>query len=143
MKKKKKVKKRAPKRVPKKTIVKKIVHKVEQEYLSTRFSFKVTSIKTNQLNLIQEINFIYTGVLLIPKSLKSEYQPKKCSLEGTYLVLAGDKSNEVNTDYNHLSKKDVLLYLDNSLRTDYVNGLKDIIKNEILPERNFVVKQPW
>ena len=47
------------------------------------------------------------------------------------------------TDYMSISKSDMIWNLKESLRKDYILGMKEIIDNEIIPEKNIVVDLPW
>lgn len=140
---KKAVKKTAKKKVVKKKIVKKIEAPVIQEYLSQRFYFDIESLVTDVNSLIKEIVFTYTGSLVIPKSLKSTYEKKSVTVHGSYIVKDTDEGVVTTTDYKQLSKSDVKSFLQMHLRDDYINGMQDIIKKDLLPETNLVVDLPW
>lgn len=140
---KKAVKKTAKKKVVKKKIVKKIEAPVIQEYLSQRFYFDIESLVTDVNSLIKEIVFTYTGSLVIPKSLKSTYEKKSVTVHGSYIVKDTDEGVVTTTDYKQLSKSDVKSFLQMHLRDDYINGMQDVIKKDLLPETNLVVDLPW
>ena len=140
---KKPIKKTAKKKVVKKKIVKKIEAPVIQEHLSQRFYFDIESLVTNANSLIKEIVFTYTGSLIIPKSLKSIYEKNSITVHGSYIVKDTDEGVVTTTDYKQLSKSDVKSFLQRYLRDDYINGMQDIIKKDLLPETNLVVDLPW
>ena len=140
---KKAVKKTAKKKVVKKKIVKKIEAPVIQEYLSQRFYFDIESLVTDGNSLIKEIVFTYTGSLVIPKSLKSTYEKKSVTVHGSYIVKDTDEGVITTQDYKSLSKNDVKSFLVKYLRDDYITGMQDVIKKDLLPETNLVVDLPW
>lgn len=149
MAKKKKVstKKKATKKKVVKKVVKKVIKKVEapvvQEQLSQRFYFDIESLVTDGNSLIKEIVFTYTGSLVIPKSLKSTYEKKSVTVHGSYIVKDADEGIVTTKDYKSLSKNDVKVFLLKHLRDDYVTGMQDIIKKDLLPETNLVIDLPW
>ena len=158
MKKKKTTKKQAVKK-PVKKLVKKPVKKpvktrnkkakvvIEKntirEFLSSRYTFDIISLVTNKDNTIKEIVFSYTGILLIPQSLKEFYSPTKSFVTGTHVVNSNSKPIFHTTDYKSISKSDMIWNLKESLRKDYILGMKEIIDSEIMPEQNNVVDLPW
>ncbi|NKC01967.1 MAG: hypothetical protein GKR90_26180 [Pseudomonadales bacterium] len=140
---KKAIKKPTKKRVVKKKVVKEVEVPVVKEHLSQRFYFDIESLVTDGNSLIKEIVFTYTGTLVIPKSLKSIYEKNSVTVHGSYIVKDTDEGVVTTTDYKQLSKSDVKLFLQKYLRDDYINGMQDIIKKDLLPETNLVVDLPW
>ena len=144
---KKAIKKPTKKRVVKKKVVKKVVKEVEvpvvKEYLSQRFYFDIESLVTDGNSLIKEIVFTYTGSLVIPKSLKSTYEKKSVTVHGSYIVKDTDEGVVTERDYKSLSKNDVKTFLVKYLRDDYITGMQNIIKKDLLPDTNLVVDLPW
>ncbi len=140
---KKAIKKPTKKRVVKKKVVKEVEVPVVKEHLSQRFYFDIESLVTDGNSLIKEIVFTYTGTLVIPKSLKSIYEKNSVTVHGSYIVKDTDEGVVTTTDYKQLSKTDVKLFLQKYLRDDYINGMQDIIKKDLLPETNLVVDLPW
>ena len=106
-------------------------------------TFDIISLVTNKDRTIKEIVFSYTGTLLIPKSLKEFHPPNKSSVTGTHVVNSKSKPILQTTDYMSISKSDMIWNLKESLRKDYILGMKEIIDNEIIPEKNIVVDLPW
>ena len=98
---------------------------------------------TDGNSLIKEIVFNYTGSLVIPKSLKSTYEKKSVTVHGSYIVKDTDEGVVRTQDYKSLSKNDVKVFLLKHLRDDYVTGMQDIIKKDLLPETNLVIDLPW
>ncbi len=135
------------KKATKKKVVKKVIKKVEapvvQEQLSQRFYFDIESLITDGNSLIKEIVFTYTGSLVIPKSLKSSYEKKSVTVHGSYIVKDADEGIVTTQDYKSLSKNDVKTFLVKYLRDDYITGMQDIIKKDLLPDTNLVVDLPW
>ena len=135
------------KKATKKKVVKKVIKKVEapvvKEHLSQRFYFDIESLVTDGNSLIKEIIFTYTGSLVIPKSLKSTYDKKSVTVHGTYLVKNTDEGIVTTQDYKSLSKNDVKSFLVKYLRNEYITGMQDIIKKDLLPETNLVIDLPW
>ena len=93
--------------------------------------------------MIKEIIFTYTGSLVIPKSLKSTYEKKSVTVHGSYIVKDTDEGVVTTQDYKSLSKNDVKTFLVKYLRNDYITGMQDVIKKDLLPETNLVVDLPW
>jgi hypothetical protein len=143
MKKKKTTTKKTVKKAVKKKIIEKIETPVVQEYLSQRFYFDIESLVTDGNSLIKEIVFTYTGSLVIPKSLKSTYEKKSVTVHGSYIVKDTDEGVVTTQDYTSLSKNDVKSFLVKYLRDDYITGMQDVIKKDLLPETNLVVNLPW
>ena len=114
-----------------------------KEFLSSRYTFDIISLVTNKDNTIKEIVFSYTGILLIPQSLKEFYSPTKSFVTGTHVVNSNSKPIFHTTDYKSISKSDMIWNLKESLRKDYILGMKQIIDSEIMPEQNNVVDLPW
>jgi len=114
-----------------------------REFLSSRYTFDIISLVTNKDNTIKEIVFSYTGILLIPQSLKEFYSPTKSFVTGTHVVNSNSKPIFHTTDYKSISKSDMIWNLKESLRKDYILGMKEIIDSEIMPEQNNVVDLPW
>tara|TARA_B110000977_G_scaffold82549_1_gene110284 strand:- start:21521 stop:21949 length:429 start_codon:yes stop_codon:yes gene_type:complete len=142
MKKKKVIKKKPVKKLNKKAKV--VIEKnTIKEFLSSRYTFDIISLVTNKDRTIKEIVFSYTGTLLIPKSLKEFHPPNKSSVTGTHVVNSKSKPILQTTDYMSISKSDMIWNLKESLRKDYILGMKEIIDNEIIPEKNIVVDLPW
>lgn len=143
----KKKKTSTKKKVTKKKVVKKVVKKVQapvvKEHLSQRFYFDVESLVTDGNSLIKEIVFTYTGSLVIPKSLKSTYEKKSVTVHGSYIVKDADEGVVTKKDYKSLSKNEVKTFLIKYLRDDYITGMQDIIKKDLLPDTNLVVNLPW
>ena len=143
----KKKKKSTKKKVTKKKVVKKVVKKVQapvvKEHLSQRFYFDIESLVTDGNSLIKEIVFTYTGSLVIPKSLKSTYEKKSVTVHGSYIVKDTDEGVVTKKDYKSLSKNEVKTFLIKYLRDDYITGMQDIIKKDLLPDTNLVVNLPW
>lgn len=140
---KKAIKKPTKKTVVKKKVVKEVEVPVVKEYLSQRFYFDIESLVTDGNSLIKEIVFTYTGSLVIPKSLKSTYEKKSVTVHGSYIVKDTDEGIVTTQDYKSLSKNDVKSFLVKYLRDDYVTGMQDVIKKDLLPETNLVVDLPW
>lgn len=140
---KKAIKKPTKKKVVKKKVVKKVEAPIIQEYLSQRFYFDIESLVTDANSLIKEIVFTYTGVLVIPKSLKSIYDKNSITVNGSYIVKDTDEGIIKTRDYKTLSKNDVKLFLIKHLRDDYISGMQDVIKKDLLPDTNLVVDLPW
>jgi len=140
---KKAIKKTTNKKVVKKKIVKKEEAPIVQEHLSERFYFDIESLVTDGNSLIKEIVFTYTGSLVIPKSLKSTYEKKSVTVHGSYIVKDTDEGVVVTQDYKSLSKNDVKTFLIKYLRDDYITGMQNIIKKDLLPNTNLVVDLPW
>ena len=142
-----KKKKTTKKKVVAKKVAKKVIKKVEapvvQEQLSQRFYFYIESLVTDGNSLIKEIIFTYTGSLVIPKSLKSTYEKKSVTVHGSYIVKDTDEGVVTTQDYKSLSKNDVKTFLVKYLRNDYITGMQDVIKKDLLPETNLVVDLPW
>jgi hypothetical protein len=134
---KKAIKKTTNKKVVKKKIVKKEEAPIVQEHLSERFYFDIESLVTDGNSLIKEIVFTYTGSLVIPKSLKSIYEKK------SVIVKDADEGVVTKKDYKSLSKNEVKTFLIKYLRDDYITGMQDIIKKDLLPDTNLVVNLPW
>ena len=158
MKKKKTTKKQAVKKPVKKLVEKPVEKPVKtrnkkvkivvekktiKEFLSSRYTFDIISLVTNKDNTIKEIVFSYTGILLIPQSLKEFYSPTKSFVTGTHVVNSNSKPIFHTTDYKSISKSDMISNLKESLRKDYILGMKEIIDSEIMPEQNNVVDLPW
>ena len=143
----KKKKTSTKKKVTKKKVVKKVVKKVQapvvKEHLSQRFYFDIESLVTDGNSLIKEIVFTYTGSLVIPKSLKLTYEKKSVTVHGSYIVKDTDEGVVVTQDYKSLSKNDVKTFLIKYLRDDYITGMQNIIKKDLLPNTNLVVDLPW
>jgi len=143
----KKKKTSTKKKVTKKKVVKKVVKKVQapvvKEHLSQRFYFDIESLVTDGNSLIKEIVFTYTGSLVIPKSLKLTYEKKSVTVHGSYIVKDTDEGVVVTQDYKSLSKNDVKTFLIKYLRDDYITGMQNIIKKDLLPDTNLVVDLPW
>lgn len=140
---KKAIKKPTKKSVVKKKVVKKVEVPVVKEYLSQRFYFDIESLVTDGNSLIKEIVFTYTGLLVIPNSLKSTYEKKSVTVHGSYIIKDTDEGVVTTQDYKSLSKNDVKSFLVKYLRDDYVTGMQDVIKKDLLPETNLVVDLPW
>ena len=140
---KKAIKKTTNKKVVKKKIVKKEEAPIVQEHLSERFYFDIESLVTDGNSLIKEIVFTYTGSLVIPKSLKSTYEKKSVTVHGSYIVKDADEGVVTKKDYKSLSKNEVKSFLVKHLRDDYITGMQDIIKKDLLPDTNLVVNLPW
>ena len=140
---KKAIKKTTNKKVVKKKIVKKEEEPIVQEHLSQRFYFDIESLVTDGNSLIKEIVFTYTGSLVIPKSLKSTYEKKSVTVHGSYIVKDTDEGVVTERDYKSLSKNDVKTFLVKYLRDDYIKGMQNIIKKDLLPDTNLVVNLPW
>ena len=140
---KKAIKKTTNKKVVKKKIVKKEEAPIVQEHLSQRFYFDIESLVTDGNSLIKEIVFTYTGSLVIPKSLKSTYEKKSVTVHGSYIVKDTDEGVVTERDYKSLSKNDVKTFLVKYLRDDYIKGMQNIIKKDLLPDTNLVVDLPW
>jgi uncharacterized protein with ACT and thioredoxin-like domain len=140
---KKAIKKTTNKKVVKKKIVKKEEAPIVQEHLSERFYFDIESLVTDGNSLIKEIVFTYTGSLVIPKSLKSTYEKKSVTVHGSYIVKDTDEGVVTKKDYKSLSKNEVKTFLIKYLRDDYITGMQDIIKKDLLPDTNLVVNLPW
>ena len=140
---KKAIKKTTNKKVVKKKIVKKEEAPIVQEHLSERFYFDIESLVTDGNSLIKEIVFTYTGSLVIPKSLKLTYEKKSVTVHGSYIVKDTDEGVVVTQDYKSLSKNDVKTFLIKYLRDDYITGMQNIIKKDLLPDTNLVVDLPW
>jgi hypothetical protein len=140
---KKAIKKTTNKKVVKKKIVKKDEAPIVQEHLSERFYFDIESLVTDGNSLIKEIVFTYTGSLVIPKSLKSTYEKKSVTVHGSYIVKDTDEGVVAKQDYKSLSKNDVKTFLVKYLRDDYITGMQNIIKKDLLPDTNLVVNLPW
>lgn len=142
-----KKKKTTKKKVVAKKVAKKVIKKVEapvvQEQLSQRFYLDIESLVTDGNSLIKEIIFTYTGSLVIPKSLKSTYEKKSVTVHGSYIVKDTDEGVVTTQDYKSLSKNDVKTFLVKYLRNDYITGMQDVIKKDLLPETNLVVDLPW
>ena len=143
MKKKKTTKKKAVAKKVAKKVIKKVEAPVVQEQLSQRFYFDIESLVTDGNSLIKEIIFTYTGSLVIPKSLKSTYEKKSVTVHGSYIVKDTDEGVVTTQDYKSLSKNDVKTFLVKYLRNDYITGMQDVIKKDLLPETNLVVDLPW
>jgi len=131
------------KKATKKKVVKKVEVPVVQEYLSQRFYFDIESLVTDGNSLIKEITFTYTGSLVIPKSLKSTYDKKSVTVHGSYIIKDTDEGIVTTQDYKSLSKNDVKSFLVKYLRNEYITGMQDIIKKDLLPETNLVIDLPW
>ena len=140
---KKAIKKTTNKKVVKKKIVKKEEAPIVQEHLSERFYFDIESLVTDGNSLIKEIVFTYTGSLVIPKSLKSTYEKKSVTVHGSYIAKDTDEGVVTKKDYKSLSKNEVKTFLIKYLRDDYITGMQDIIKKDLLPDTNLVVNLPW
>ncbi len=134
-----KLKKKPSKKITK--VEKKVAPIVVKEFLSSRYSFNIISLSADEKNRIKEIKYSYTGVLLIPKSLKKLYSPKSVAVEGSYIINSNDSLSL--RDYKTLTKKEVVVYLQKMLRDDYIQGMKDIISQELLPEIKKIEKLPW
>jgi len=140
---KKVIKKPTKKKVVKKKTIKKVEAPVVKEHLSQRFYFDIESLVTDGNSLIKEIVFTYTGSLVIPKSLKSTYEKKSVTVHGSYIVKDTDEGVVAERDYKSLSKNDVKTFLVKYLRDDYITGMQNIIKKDLLPDTNLVVDLPW
>lgn len=140
---KKAVKKPVKKKVVKKKIVKKTEAPIIQEYLTQRFYFDIESLVTDANSLIKEIVFTYTGSLVIPKSLKSMYEKNSVTVHGSYILKDTDEGIVTTSDYKQLTKSDVKSFLVKYLRDDYITGMQNIIKKDLLPDTNLVVDLPW
>ncbi len=140
---KKVIKKPTKKKVVKKKAIKKVEAPVVKEHLSQRFYFDIESLVTDGNSLIKEIVFTYTGSLVIPKSLKSTYEKKSVTVHGSYIVKDTDEGVVTERDYKSLSKNDVKTFLVKYLRDDYIKGMQNIIKKDLLPDTNLVVDLPW
>tara|TARA_R110000796_G_scaffold4664_1_gene17915 strand:+ start:2864 stop:3325 length:462 start_codon:yes stop_codon:yes gene_type:complete len=134
-----KLKKKPSKKITK--VEKKVAPIVVKEFLSSRYSFNIISLSADEKNRIKEIKYSYTGVLLIPKSLKKLHSPKSVAVEGSYIINSNDSLSL--RDYKTLTKKEVIVYLQKMLRDDYIQGMKDIILQELLPEIKKIEKLPW
>jgi hypothetical protein len=124
-------------------VKKKVAPIVVKEFLSSRYLFDIISLSADEKNRIKEIIYSYTGVLLIPKSLKNLYSPKSVTVEGSYIINDNGDNSLSLKDYKTLTKKEVIVYLQKMLRDDYIQGMKDIISQELLPEIKKIEKLPW
>ena len=123
-------------------VKKKVTPIVVKEFLSSRYSFNIISLSADEKNRIKEIKYSYTGILLIPKSLKKLHSPKSVTVECSYII--NNDNGFLNLrDYKTLTKKEVIVYLQKMLRDDYIQGMKDIISQELLPEIKKIEKLPW
>lgn len=111
--------------------------------LSSRYSFDIISLSANSKERLTEIEYKYTGVLLVPKHLKKSFVTKRSSVSGLYIINPDIKNPIANKNYKDLKKKEVLDFLKNNLRKDYLLGIKKIIDKEIYPEDKKLDVFPW
>ena len=76
--------------------------------LSSRYTFDIISLSANSKNKLIEIEYNYTGVLLIPKHLKKTVKGKKFSVSGLFTINANIKDLVLNKNYKNISKKEVV-----------------------------------
>jgi len=99
--------------------------------LSSRYTFDIISLSANSKNKLIEIEYNYTGVLLIPKHLKKTVKGKKFSVSGLFTINANIKDLVLNKNYKNISKKEVVDFLKKNLRQNYILGMKEIINKQI------------
>ena len=91
--------------------------------LSSRYTFDIISLSANSKNKLIEIEYNYTGVLLIPKHLKKTVKGKKFSVSGLFTINANIK--------------------DLVLNKNYILGMKKIIDKQIFPGDKKIDVLPW
>tara|TARA_R110002153_G_scaffold238583_2_gene392944 strand:+ start:145 stop:528 length:384 start_codon:yes stop_codon:yes gene_type:complete len=121
----------------------KVKVKTKVRPLSSRYSFDIISLSANSKERLTEIEYKYTGVLLVPKHLKKSLNTKRSSVSGLYIIDLNVKSSITNKSYRDLKKKEVIDFLKNNLRKDYLLGIKKIIDKEIYPEDKKLNVFPW
>jgi hypothetical protein len=108
-----------------------------------RYTFNILSLVANKQNIIEEVVFNYKGTLVIPKSLKSSWNPKNHSVEGIFVIPRGTKHPVLTKDYRNLTRKEVVTFLGLNIRDTYIAGLKEIIYKEIWPDFKIIKDLPW
>ena len=111
--------------------------------LSSRYTFDIISLSANSKNKLTEIEYNYTGVLLIPKHLKNTIKGKRSSVSGLFTINTNIKDSVLNKNYKNLSKKEIIDFLKKNLRQDYILGIKEIINKDIFPEVKKINVLPW
>ena len=111
--------------------------------LSSRYTFNIISLSVNSKNKLIEIEYNYTGVLLIPKHLKKSVKGKKFSVSGLFTINVNVKDLVLNKNYKNISKKEVVNFLKKNLRQNYILGMKKIIDKQIFPGDKKIDVLPW
>jgi hypothetical protein len=114
-----------------------------KKILSSRYTFDIISLSANSKNKLIEIEYNYTGVLLIPKHLKKTVKSKKFSVSGLFTINANIKDLVLNKNYKNISKKEVVDFLKKNLRQNYILGMKEIINKQIFSGNKKINVLPW
>ena len=108
-----------------------------------RYSFHVESIEVDSNNLLEQIVFLYKGTMVIPNSLKEDYNPGSYSVVGTYII-PHDLDHLVRTrDFTQIKRKEIIKLLLDNVRPTYITGMKELIHKELMPEYKIITDHPW
>ena len=81
--------------------------------------------------------------MVIPKSQKLNYNPGSYSVNGTFTV-PHDLDNVVRLkDYRSVKRNDIIQLLLSNVRPTYIEGMKEIIHKELMPEYKIITDHPW
>tara|TARA_R110001592_G_scaffold155883_3_gene385980 strand:+ start:446 stop:994 length:549 start_codon:yes stop_codon:yes gene_type:complete len=130
----------------KKELEEKIQIQKQIDNIKIRYSFHIESLDVNDLNIIEEIVYRYKGTRVIPKTLKGMIEPKTAEVTGVYIVSNNTdtfNSPVETTDYNTLSRKEIILFLSKSIRLEYQHSMRDIINKELVEKNKKINKLPW
>ena len=106
--------------------------------------FKITNKETNEViykghNQTECSRILKVSPTTVRKWVLNINKSKKYRID----IINNDNSFLNLRDYKTLTKKEVIVYLQKMLRDDYIQGMKDIISQELLPEIKKIEKLPW
>jgi len=117
------------------------LRKKEKPYI--RYSFHIESVEVDVNNLLEHIVFEYKGTMVIPQSQKLNYKSGSYSVSGTYIV-PHDLDHAVRIkDYRSIKRNDIIQLLLSNVRPTYIEGMKEIIHKELMPEYKIITDHPW
>jgi len=130
-------------RRPKTKVVAKTPAIQEERPLYVRYYLEIISLTANEENLLEEITFVYKGVLIIPKSLKSVYKDNSYTTQCTFTIPKNIKDPILTKNFSNLTKKETHKFLIDNLSDRYISGIKKIIYKEVWPEHKIIDELPW
>ena len=145
------IKKSTRKRKPSKAVIFKLKQAAEQKLKDlrkkekpfVRYSFHIDSIKVDSQNILEEITYNYKGTMVIPKSQKDNYKPGSTYVTGVFIIPSNLEWDGSTKDFSKVSRSDIITLLKNNIRKGHIDGMKEIIEKELMPEFKIIKDLPW
>ena len=81
--------------------------------------------------------------MVIPKSQKDNYKPGTTYVTGVFIIQSNIEWDGTNKDFSKVSRTDIINLLKNNIRKGHIDGMKEIIEKELMPEYKIIKDLPW